>query len=144
MKLLDREVKNGEDKFIYLLGRTSTSTPADVSVRNLRGLEYLLLSFAARLPEGKYLDLNVDGKRVRVPSNNEHFEKDNEPVVVTIRRRLNALGVAPSKHYRLGKIKDGLHKVHGNLNVVAEQRAYRAYDGQMKSFAIDYLTTKYP
>ncbi|MBI2653171.1 hypothetical protein HYX00_06910 [Candidatus Woesearchaeota archaeon] len=145
VKLLGREVPNKkDDKFIYLLGSTSTSTPAEASVRNLRGLEYFLLGFAARLPEKQYLELHVDGKRFQVPYHNEHFEKDNDSVVITMKRRLDAAGLIPSEHYTLGKINDGYHKVHGNLHIVAEQRAYKADNGQMKSVAIAYLTTRYP
>ena len=142
MKLLSKSVSdNPADKFIYLLGSTSATTPDELALRNLKGLEYFLLTFAQRMPGSHYLDVKVDKKRVQISNNDGCGFRDSDPSVVSLRSKLRAAGVTQSYHYHLKRIEDGNHKVGTSMHVITEQRIYRDEGGQDKVL-IAYLTVR--
>ncbi|MBI4451862.1 hypothetical protein HY637_00395 [Candidatus Woesearchaeota archaeon] len=128
------------DRYVYLLGSTS-ATPDETSLRNMKGLEYFLLTFAQRMPRSHYLDLEVDKRRVQVQSHNESGFRDSDPVVVGLRSQLRNAGISPNDHYVLRGIQDGNHGVSTPLHVITEQRAYMA-DGRPESVMVSYATVK--
>lgn len=142
VKLLSKSVPNNpNNKFIYLLGSTSATTPDEIALRNLKGLEYFLLTFAQRMPRSHYLDVEVDKKRVQVPSNDEYGFSESDPVVARLRSQLRAAGIIPSDHFHLKRIRDGNHKIDTLLHIITEQKSYRDEERQGKVL-VAYLSTR--
>jgi len=144
VKLLDKKVPgDASDRYVYLLGSTSTSTINEASARNLRGLEYFLLDFAHRLPAGQFLDLEIDGRRIQVENHDRSYHQDNNAHVIKLRRRLSAVGIKPSEEYTLRRIRDGHTKIQATLHILEEQRAYNDQNTQ-ETIAFSYLTNSVP
>ena len=126
----------GLDRFIYMLGSSSDDTPGDPNARNLRGLEYFMLTFAYRMTEGNLLQAEVNGRRIQVPQ--------SEMGIKRLRRELDKASIWPSDHYTLRRITDGNVKVQTPLHIVVDQRnSYDAADNA-KIAILSYATTVAP
>lgn len=141
VKLLGNGKNNGspEDTFIYLLGSSQRGTITDPNLRNLRALEYFLLTFAGRVAPGHCLDLKIDGKRAQInyPGKIETPYKDE--VVVPLRKTLKQHGIEPSPLYHLSQIRSGQHKAGMCLDIVTEERELRPEFGDPKNVLLSYL-----
>ncbi len=136
---------DSNDRFIYLLGVSSSSIPAEPDVRNLRGLEFALLTFSGRLSYGKSLQLVVvqdgRGRQIEVGYHSERSYSDRAQIVQHVRGVLNRAGISSSPHYELRKILSGNERVHEKLHVIGEVRKYEGDKG-VNSVAISYLSTQ--
>jgi len=143
VKLLSKPVApNSDDRFLYLLGSISAA-PDETYLRNMKGLEYFLLTFAGRMPTGHYLDLEADKRRVQIQSHNENGFQDRDVIVNQLRSQLHVARINQSDHYTLRRIKDGNHKVSVPLHIIAEQRRY-VDDGSPQIIMVSYATTRDP
>ncbi|MBI2545805.1 hypothetical protein HYV81_01355 [Candidatus Woesearchaeota archaeon] len=126
----------GPDRFIYMLGSSSNDTPADPNARNLRGLEYFMLTFAYRMTEGNLLQAEVNGRRIQV--------SQSEMDIKRLRRGLDKASIWPSDHYTLRRIIDGNFKVQTPLHILADQRPSYKAEGVQNIAVLSYVTTMPP
>ncbi|MBI2655395.1 hypothetical protein HYX06_03155 [Candidatus Woesearchaeota archaeon] len=141
VKLLSKPVSpNSDDRFVYLLGSISAA-PDEIYLRNIKGLEYFLLTFAGRMSTGHYLDLEADRRRVQIQSHNEEGFQDRDVIVTQLRSQLHTARINQSDHYTLRRIKDGNHRVSVPLHIIAEQRRY-VDDGSSQVIMVSYATTR--
>lgn len=140
LKLLTKSIES--DKYIYLLGSTSSENITDISLRNARALEYFLLSFSNRLFPGHFLDLEIEGRKIQVPSHDERYLNDSSGVVKTMRQQLKQKGVDISPEYHLRRIKDGTHRIDTHLYILTEERILQQQGEQPEHVLISYLTNK--
>ena len=125
------------DKFIYMLGSSSNDNPNDLNARNLRGLEYFLLTFSHRMTEGTLMQVEINGRRIQVPHGDE---KD----VKTLRRTLDKVSIGPADHYVVKRIVDGNFRIQTPLYIVSEQRQSYKREGLLGMAVLSYATTVPP
>ncbi|MBI2137965.1 hypothetical protein HYU13_00090 [Candidatus Woesearchaeota archaeon] len=141
VKLLGNGKNNeaSEPEFVYLLGSTQNGTIPDSNLRNLRALEYFLLTFGGRVAPGHRLDLKIYGERIQInyPGKIETPYKDE--VVVPLRKTLKEHGIEPFPLYCLSQIRSGQHRVGMCLDIVTEERELRPEFGDPKTVLFSYL-----
>ncbi len=146
VKLLHKQVYQGgaDDMYVRLLGSSSRDIPDDISARNLRALEYMLLTYAGRILPGRCLDLEIDGKRIQVPYARDFSNAGVESAEVeALRHTFHKRGISGAPHYNLRRIRDGGQKVSTPLHVLTEQRPYQG-EGTVKAMLVSYLALRQP